>query len=60
MISRALLLVAALASLAVTGCSRSASDADVPRYEHVVVIVEENKDYRQLMDPKVFPPSSAT
>ena len=55
MISRALLLVAALASLAVTGCSRSARDADVPRYEHVVVIVEENKDYRQLMDPAIAP-----
>ena len=45
-------LVAVLPS----ACTRPpASDADVPRYEHVVVIVEENKDYRQLMDPKVAP-----
>lgn len=27
----------------------------VPRYEHVIVVVEENKDYDQILDPAVAP-----
>ncbi len=29
--------------------------ADLPRYAHVVIIVEENKDYAQIMDPQSAP-----
>ncbi len=36
-----------------------ASAASVPRYAHVVVIVEENKDYSQILDPAVAPRISA-
>jgi hypothetical protein len=30
-------------------------DASVPRYQHVFVIVEENKDYVQILDPAMAP-----
>jgi hypothetical protein len=33
----------------------SAADKAVPPYAHVFVIVEENKDYAQIMDPAVAP-----
>jgi hypothetical protein len=30
-------------------------DRSVPRYDHVIVIMEENKDYAQILDPAVAP-----
>jgi hypothetical protein len=50
----------AAATLLGAGPSRSqtavgAADAAVPRYAHVVVILEENKDYAQVLDPAVAP-----
>ena len=30
-------------------------DRPVPRYGHVIVIMEENKDYAQILDPAVAP-----
>jgi hypothetical protein len=30
-------------------------DSAVPRYSHIIVIVEENKDYDQILDPAVAP-----
>ncbi|MHB8529835.1 MAG: alkaline phosphatase family protein [Caulobacteraceae bacterium] len=35
--------------------SMTAADRAVPRYAHVVVIVEENKDYEQLLDSGLAP-----
>ncbi len=32
-----------------------AADRAIPRYAHIVVIVEENKNYEQIHDPKVAP-----
>lgn len=32
-----------------------AADRDVPRYAHIVVIVEENKNYEQILDPAMAP-----
>ena len=55
MITRLLLTMAALAGLGGAAWARPARDTDVPRYDHVVVIVEENKSYSQLMDPKIAP-----
>ncbi len=40
-------------------CAKSAGDADVPRYAHVFVIVEENKNYEQILDPKLAPKITA-
>jgi hypothetical protein len=45
---------------AVLGCALGAAAAPatlegVPRYEHVFVIVEENKDYAQIVDPAAAP-----
>jgi phosphatidylinositol-3-phosphatase len=31
------------------------ADARVPRYQHIIVIVEENKDYAQVVDPASAP-----
>ena len=39
----------------VEGAVRDAVAERVPRYGHVVVIVEENKDFGQIMDPAVAP-----
>ncbi|RAK59434.1 phosphoesterase [Phenylobacterium hankyongense] len=50
-------LTAAAAVLA-GGLGSTAAAADfegVPRYDHVFVIVEENKDYSQILDPAVAP-----
>lgn len=45
--------------LAAAALARAASaqgpDAAVPRYAHVFVIVEENKDYAQILDPAAAP-----
>jgi phosphatidylinositol-3-phosphatase len=38
-----------------TFASPTAHDLAVPRYSHIFVIVEENKDYRQVMDPSKAP-----
>jgi hypothetical protein len=51
-------LAAALAGAALwSGHAAKAQDRDraVPRYEHVFVIVEENKDYAQILDPAAAP-----
>jgi hypothetical protein len=53
-------LTAALAAFCLTGqaiaqTSPIADDAGVPRYAHIVVILEENKDYSQMLDPAVAP-----
>ena len=52
---RLFLTMAALAGMGGAAWARPTGDALVPRYDHVVVIVEENKDYSQLMDPKAAP-----
>ncbi|HEX7760807.1 MAG TPA: alkaline phosphatase family protein [Caulobacteraceae bacterium] len=46
------------AALAGSGAGSAAPRADfegVPRYDHVFVIVEENKDYSQILDPAAAP-----
>ena len=49
----------ALAALALAAGSsaqaRESSARATPRYEHVLVIVDENKDYAQVMDPGLAP-----
>jgi hypothetical protein len=53
------LALAALVLSALAGCARAApdaaADAAVPRYAHIVVIVEENKNYEQILDPAMAP-----
>ena len=53
----------ALMGLAAAGGARAdaltAADRAVPRYDHIFVIVEENKDYAQVMNPAVAPNISA-
>jgi hypothetical protein len=46
-----------LAALALATSAQAASPADraVPRFAHVIVIVEENKDFAQIADPAVAP-----
>ena len=46
-----------LACAAIAGCASAAAgpDAAVPKYDHIVVIVEENKDYGQIMSPAFAP-----
>ncbi|MGC1303326.1 MAG: alkaline phosphatase family protein [Caulobacteraceae bacterium] len=49
----------AVLAMAVCGAGAAREPADrfegVPRYEHVFVIVEENKDYDQILDPAAAP-----
>lgn len=52
---RGALLWAGLASAAAPALARAADYEGVPRYDHVLVIVEENKDYAQILDPAVAP-----
>ena len=55
---RRLLAPAIAACLALPGSSEAATpndDAGVPRYAHVFVIVEENKNYEQILDPATAP-----
>jgi len=49
--------VFALAAALAAGAPAVAADRDaaVPRYAHVFVIVEENKDYAQILDPAAAP-----
>jgi hypothetical protein len=51
------LIPLAFAALAfVTGChGASARPGRIPRYAHIFVIVEENKDYEQILDPVAAP-----
>jgi phosphatidylinositol-3-phosphatase len=53
---RAALVSAALA-LAASACAtpQTRQDLAVPRYDHIFVIVEENKDYGQILDPAAAP-----
>ena len=57
------LLIAALSALAWAGvghaAARPAADRDVPRYSHIFVIIEENKNYEQILDPAMAPNISA-
>ena len=57
--SRAAVSVA-VAALACLGASTAiaattASDRAIPPYTHIIVIVEENKNYEQILDPAVAP-----
>jgi hypothetical protein len=53
---RGVLLAAVLAAgLAVRAAAAPAALEGVPRYDHVFVIVEENKDYAQIMSPASAP-----
>jgi hypothetical protein len=49
--------LAALLALAAGGiaAARAADLEGVPRYAHVLVIIEENKDYDQILDPAAAP-----
>ena len=50
------LLVAGVLGLALLSGRAGAADLEgVPRYDHVFVIVEENKDYDQILNPAVAP-----
>ena len=50
------LLIAALA-VSASGCAMTSTTEDraVPPYDHVFVIIEENKDYEQILDPVAAP-----
>ena len=49
------LAVSTAVLVASLGVARAADFEGVPRYAHVFVIVEENKDYAQILDPAVAP-----
>ena len=52
------MFAACAAVVAVAGVAAAATapnDAAVPRYDHIVVIVEENKDYAQILNPAAAP-----
>ena len=50
----ALILTVALIGPAAAAKAQGAIEG-VPRYRHIVVIIEENKDYGQIMDPAMAP-----
>jgi hypothetical protein len=55
---RTSLLALALAALLGVGApawAQTPADQAVPRYAHIFVIVEENKNYDQILDPKTAP-----
>ena len=52
---RALGLTFALAMVGGCVSASAGPDANVPKYDHIVVIVEENKDYDQILNPAVAP-----
>jgi hypothetical protein len=56
---RILFSTLALTGLLAGGTARAASatDADraVPRYAHIIVVLEENKNYEQILDPAMAP-----
>ncbi len=47
--------IALAAALLAAGGARAAGLEGVPRYDHIFVIVEENKDYDQILDPAAAP-----
>jgi hypothetical protein len=47
-------LITAMFFLAAPACALAQVEG-VPPYAHIIVIIEENKNYAQLMDPKVAP-----
>ena len=47
--------VAGLAGCAGVNAAPPTALEGVPRYTHIVVIMEENKDFSQIMDPAVAP-----
>ncbi len=47
--------ILALGAVIPTASAQTAADARVPRYDHVVVIIEENKDYDQILAGVVAP-----
>ncbi len=49
------LMAAGLSLLASPALAQTRADAAVPRYAHVVVIIEENKDYQQILAGKDAP-----
>jgi hypothetical protein len=51
-IARALVV---LAGLGAPAAAQTAADRAIPRYAHIIVIVEENKDYGQIMNPAAAP-----
>jgi hypothetical protein len=51
----ALALAIGLAAPAVIAQDLTAADRAMPRYDHVFVIVEENKNYEQILDPAAAP-----
>ena len=53
--SLSLAAVLGLCATAATAQDLTAADRAMPRYAHVFVIVEENKDYEQILDPAVAP-----
>ena len=53
-------LLSSAAALLIAGCSTLAPPGreaveGVPRYQHVIVIVDENKDYSEILDPAAAP-----
>ena len=56
-VRRAAALALAAGALALGWSAQAREDTveGVPRYEHVFIIVEENKDYAQIMDPALAP-----
>ena len=55
MIHRLILALAAALMTVAPAAAQTTADAAVPRYAHVLVIVEENKDYDQILDPAFAP-----
>lgn len=56
LLTTAFLATALLATtLWATPAARAAAWEGVPRYDHVVIIVEENKDYAEILDPASAP-----
>lgn len=52
---RKALAALALSWTATAALAHAADFEGVPRYDHVLVIVEENKDYDQILDPLIAP-----
>ena len=50
-----LLALAALFGLGSPAFAQTPADRAVPRYAHIFVIIEENKNYAQILDPTIAP-----
>ena len=55
----AMALAFATAAAASPPSSQTARDNAVPRYAHILVILEENKNYEQILDPAIAPNMAA-